>query len=163
MVQQRADGTSTVKSHVQRVVEAPVVGPCPRQEGRRDRGPGCRGDVDEGVARGAGRRVPQGGGGDAGEVDAERETCLLQGLLRHGKRLQLLLSVGHVGVLAAPTDAVQTRLERGRGDTHTIRFKKSLFPGNTLAFQTVHTYAPPFLTETIQIGAMGPPFSGLSP
>ena len=59
------------------------------------------------------------GGSDAGEVDAEREARLLQGLLRHGKRLQLLLSVGHVGVLAAPADTVQTRLGgRGRGESH---------------------------------------------
>lgn len=83
------------------------------QEGRGDRRSRCRGNIQEGVAADAGGcRVAEGcGRGDAGEVDAQREPRLLQGLLWHGKRLQLLLTVGHVGVLAASADTVKACLE----------------------------------------------------
>lgn len=84
------------------------------QVGRGDRGPRRRGDVEESVCSdaGGGRVAESGGGGDAGEVDAEREPRLLQGFLGHGESLQLLLAVGHVGVLAASADTIQTRLAK---------------------------------------------------
>lgn len=68
------------------------------QVGRGNWGPCCRGDIEEGVRSDAGgRRVAESrGGGDAGEVDAEREPRLFQGFLGHGESLQLLLTVGHV-------------------------------------------------------------------
>lgn len=103
-------GTSAVEAHLQRIVKRPVVVPRPRQEGGRDGRPCGRGDVEEGVAGGAGGRAAEGRRRDAGEVDSQREARLLQSLLRHGEGLQLLLSVGHVGVLAATADTVQTRL-----------------------------------------------------
>ena len=102
--------TSAVKPHLQWIIEAPVVVSRPRQEGGRDGCARCRGDVQKGVAGGAGGRATEGGRGDTGEVDAERETSLFQSFLRHGEGLQLLLPVGHVGVLAATTDTVQARL-----------------------------------------------------
>lgn len=83
---------------------------CPRQEGGCDGRPCSRGDVEEGVAGGAGGRATEGCCGDTGEVDAQREPCLFQSFLWHRKGLQLLLSVGHIGVLAAAADTVQTRL-----------------------------------------------------
>lgn len=84
--------------------------------------PRCCGDVEEGVRSDVGgRRVAErGGGGDAGQVDAEGEPRLLQGLLRNGEGFQLLLTVGHVGVLAASTDAVQAGLSR-REETNETR------------------------------------------
>lgn len=50
---------------------------------------------------------------NTGEVDSESESGLLQGFFGHGKSLQLLLPIGHVRVLAAPADAVQTGLTVG--------------------------------------------------
>lgn len=86
--------------------------PRPRQEGGRDGRPGGRGDIEEGAAGGAGGRAAEGSRSDTGEVDAKRESGLFQSFLRHGEGLQLLLSVGHVGVLAAAADTVQTRLRK---------------------------------------------------
>lgn len=85
-----------------------------RQEGCSNRGSRCRSDIEEGVRTDAGgRRVAESSGcRDAGEVDAEREPCLLQGFLRHGKGLQLLLTVGHVGVLATSADTIQACLRK---------------------------------------------------
>lgn len=103
-------GTSAVKPHLQWIVKAPVVVSRPRQEGGRDGGPCCCGDVEKGVAGGAGGGASERRGCDTGEVDAQREASLLQSFLWHGEGLQLLLSVGHVGVLAATADTVQTRL-----------------------------------------------------
>lgn len=105
--------TSTVKPHIQRILEGPAVVAGPRQEGGGDGRAGRRGDVEEGAAatRGTAGGAPEGRRRDAGEVDAQRESGLLQGLFWHGEGLQLLLPVGHVGVLAAAADAVQTRLE----------------------------------------------------
>lgn len=84
--------------------------PCPGEEGGRDWRPRCRGDVEEGVAGGAGGWAAKSRGRDTGEVDAQREPGLFQSFLWHGEGLQLLLSVGHVRVLAAAADTVQTRL-----------------------------------------------------
>jgi len=90
------------------------------QKGCGDGGPGRRGDVEEGVrADAGGRRVAERGGRrDAGEVDAEREPRLLQGFLRHGEGLELLLAVRHVGVLASSTDAIQTCLGEEEETSH---------------------------------------------
>lgn len=84
------------------------------QEGGGYGGPRRRGDVEEGVSADAGgRRVAEcRGRSDAGEVDAEREPRLLQGFLWHGEGLELLLPVGHVGVLATSTDTIQARLRK---------------------------------------------------
>lgn len=88
----------------------------PRQEGGGDGRPRGGADIQQGGATAtattgrAGGRAAQRRRGDAGEVDAQREAGLLQGLLRDSEGLQLLLTVGHVGVLAAATDTVQTRL-----------------------------------------------------
>lgn len=68
----------------------------PRQEGGCDGRPRTRGDVEEGVAGGAGGRATEGRRSDTGEVDAQREPGLFQGFLWHREGLQLLLSVGHV-------------------------------------------------------------------
>lgn len=101
---------------LQAVVEVGIPRGAGRQEGRGDGGARRRGDVEEGVAADAGSRwVAEGRGRrDAGQVDPEGEPRLLQGLLRHGEGLQLLLAVGHVGVLAASADAVQARLRETR-------------------------------------------------
>lgn len=84
----------------------------------------CCGDVEEGVCTDAGgRRVAECCcRRDAGEVDAEREPCLFQGFLGNCEGLQLLLTVGHVRVLAASADTIQASL------TNTQRI--SLFASN---------------------------------
>lgn len=112
MTDQIRGGTSTVEPHLQWIVKAPVVVPRPRQEGGRDGRPRGRGDIEEGAAGGAGGRAAEGSRSDTCEVDAERESGLFQSFLRHSEGLQLLLSVGHVGVLAATADTVQTRLRK---------------------------------------------------
>lgn len=110
----RRSRTSAVKAHLQRIVEAPVVVSRPRQEGGRDGGARGRGDVQQGAAGGAGGLAAESRRRDAGEVDAQREAGLFQGFLRHGEGLQLLLAIGHVGVLAATADTVQTCLRAAR-------------------------------------------------
>lgn len=113
-------GTSTVKPHLQWIVKAPVVVPRPRQEGGGDGRPCGRGDVEEGVAGGAGGRAAEGRRRDTGEVDAQRESGLLQSFLWHSEGLQLLLSISHVGVLAATADTIQTRLGQTIIDNNVI-------------------------------------------
>lgn len=83
----------------------------PRQEGGGDGRARRCGDVEEGAARGAAGGTTKSRSGDAGEIDAQREAGLFKSLLWHSEGLQLLLAVGHVRVLAAPADAVQTCLQ----------------------------------------------------
>lgn len=96
---------STVKMHLESIFKTLVL----IGAGREERGHGrARGQAEDPSSVRA--SVPD---RNTGEVDAKSEPGLLQGFLRHGKSLQLLLPVGHVRVLAAPADAVQTGLTVG--------------------------------------------------
>lgn len=99
---------------LQAVLVVGLLGGAGGQEGCGYRCSSRRGDVQEGVGADAGgRRVTERRGCcDAGKVDAKREPRLLQGFFRHGERLQLLLTVGHVRVLTTTTDTVQACLKR---------------------------------------------------
>lgn len=111
-------GASAVEPHLQRIIEAPVVVPRPRQKGGSDRRPRSGGDVEECAGGRAGGWAAQGGGGDAGEVDSQRESGLFQSFLWNSEGFQLLLPVGHVGVLTAAADTVQTRLQQQTTKQH---------------------------------------------
>ena len=102
---------------LQAVLVVGLSGGARGQEGRGHRGSRRRGHVEEGVRSDAGgRRVAERRGRrDAGEVDAEREPRLFQCFLRHGEGLELLLTVGHVGVLAASADTIQACLREMTG------------------------------------------------
>lgn len=84
------------------------------QKGCGHGGPCCCGNTEEGVSVDAGgcRVAECRGCCDAGEVDAECESSLLQGFLRHCEGLKLLFTVGHIGVLATSTDTIQACLKK---------------------------------------------------
>lgn len=96
---------STVKMHLESIFKTLVLVGAGREErGHRRAG---------GQAEDPGRVCASVSDRNTGEVDAESEPGLLQGFFRHRESLQLLLAVGHVRVLAAPADAVQTGLTVG--------------------------------------------------
>lgn len=118
----------SANQQLQAVVKVSILRRAGGQKGRGHGSPRRRGDVEEGVGADAGgRRVAESRGRrDAGQVDAEGEPRLLQGLLGHGEGLQFLLAVGHIGVLAAPADTVQARLGKTREMTQLGQYARAL-------------------------------------